>query len=162
MKPKDVKQRITGFRSPLDDGGIEWAEYEGDYVVARDLIDFLENRRVLYEESAYEETRPCIDSVADIRRWLTEAAHRLDPDSPLGPPLEAMRASCRSFVEYVGEPRPGLGAYELRMAMLQRHLGEMRGVFGILVGEMAVAFNLDIGSNIASMLPGTPSPPRHR
>ena len=148
VKPKDVKQRITGFSLSLDDGGIGWAEYETDYVVARDLIDFLENRRVLYEESAYEEIRPCIDSVIDIRRWLTE--------SPLGPPLEAMRASCRSFVGYVGEPRPGLGAYELRMAMLQRHLGELRGVFGVLIGEMAVVFNLDIGSNIASMLPGPP------
>ena len=54
MKPKDVKQRITGFSLPLDDGGIGWAEYETDYVVARDVIDFLENLRVLSEESASE------------------------------------------------------------------------------------------------------------
>jgi hypothetical protein len=100
----------------------------------------------------------CIDSVLEIRKFLTEQLSGLDSSSELAANLRAMRAACRKFLNAVGDTRGDI----VRYAFHQGHwaswvflgaLGEMRGVFGIHLAKIAAQHKLDVEDDLASTFP---------
>ena len=71
--------------------------------------------------------------------------------------LNAMRASCRKFLNVVGpappSPQPfgGPAGWAFNQA-----LGELRGVFGVHVGQLAVRYDLELPDELEAMLPASP------
>lgn len=96
MRFTEIVNRLNGISCPIF--GVQWTPPVLDVTVARRVIGFLEDRRVLYNPFAWEEPGHCVDSVLDIRRFLTSEIGDLPPDSDLVPRLKALRSACRKFL----------------------------------------------------------------
>lgn len=110
------KIKLTGISTPF--GGISWNLEKSDIEIAKDLINFLEDRRVLsmrftgngrdLELVASEEHRVCtistaphefaIKSVMEIRRRLRDDLERVKPKSKLVEPMKNLQRACRDFL----------------------------------------------------------------
>jgi hypothetical protein len=100
-----------------------------------------------------------VQSVLEIRHFLTAELGKLDGKSELSASLRAMRAACRKFLDRVGS-RDGRDV--IRFAnhhdswtswTFYSALGEMRGTFGVHLARIAAQFRLDIEDQLAAILP---------
>ncbi len=150
---------------------MSWEPPTVDVDVAHRVIVFLEDRRVLYEPAEVEVADHCIESVLEIRRFLTGVLGDGGIAEDLGGHLRAMRAACRHFltasraIDPGDDPdlwtpwrrdrdrdrfgyRSGLEDWNLNQA-----LGELRGVCGIHIAQIAVKYGIDLEEQLASILP---------
>jgi hypothetical protein len=157
LKFSEIANRLTGISTPL--GGVSWEASELASSAARRVIAFLEDRRVLYAPDQLEVPSHCVHSVLDSRQFLSSELGKLDSGSEFAASLRAMRAACRKFLERVGVD----GRDTTLFANQRGHwaswtfysaLGEMRGVFGVHLAQIAAHFKLDIEDGLASILPG--------
>lgn len=155
MKFSEIANRLTGISTPL--GGATWQPPELEVSAARRVIAFLEDRRVLYSPDSWEIPAHCLQSVIEIRHFLTAEVGKLDSKSELAASLRAMRAACRKFLDRVGSRdgdvlrharQDGWASYTFFSA-----LGEMRGTFGVHLAKAAAQFRLDIEDQLAAILP---------
>jgi hypothetical protein len=156
MRFSEIANRLTGISTPI--GGVSWQPAELELSAARRVVTFLEDRRVLYTPSELEVPTHCVDSVLQIRRFLTSEIGKLATKSDLAASLRAMRAARRKFLDSVG----GEDSDVVRHAREQGHyaswkfysaLGEMRGVFGIHLARIATCFQIDVEDSLATILP---------
>jgi hypothetical protein len=94
VKFDEIASRLTGLSCPIF--GAQWNPPEAQRTVARRTITFLEDRRVLYSPSQLEMPEHCVESIIQIRRFLTDELGKLQDTSELSNGLRAMRAACRS------------------------------------------------------------------
>jgi hypothetical protein len=156
MKFKEVINRLTGISTPVF--GVSWSPPDIEVTKARRVIRFLEDRRVLYNPSEMETPDYCVQSVLEIRRFLTQELNSLDEDSELSQGLRAMQAACRKFLDTVEQDDRRIitfGAHRGHYArwIFMSALGEMRGVFGIQIAKLAAQHGLDIEDELARTLP---------
>ncbi|MFT6556953.1 DUF6650 family protein [Sneathiella sp.] len=155
MKFKEVASRVTGLSSPIF--GISWNPPEPEIAVARRIITFLEDRRVLYVPSEMESPEYCVRSVLKIRSFLTEQLSGLSTKSDLTDTIRALRSSCRKFLNTVGENNEIVahGAHQGHWAswVFNGAVGEMRGVFGIHIARLAASHGLDVEDELATIIP---------
>ena len=145
---------MTGFSTPIF--GVSWEAPTSDVEVARRVVAFLEDRRVLYVPMEAEIRDHCISSVIEIRQFLTNVLGEDGFRPELADSLRAMRAACRKFcaeVEAGGGRWGGLWVSGLQDYVLNQALGELRGVFGVQAGQVAVRYGLDVEEGLASTLP---------
>lgn len=156
MHFKEVLGRLTGLSTPIF--CVSWNPPEPEVLVARRVVTFLEDRRVLYQPSSMECPDHCVQSVLEIRRVLTSEPQSLDSDSDLAQALRAMRAACRKFLDRIGanEDLITFGGHRGRWASREFNgaIGELRGVFGMHLARLAAAHELDIEGEFARLLPG--------
>lgn len=154
MKFREVVSRLTGFSVPVF--GVSWNPPEPEVTVARRVLAFLEDRRVLFNPYHLEVAEQCVSSVIDIRRFLTEEIGKLPGDSKLGEHMRGIRAACRKFLD---ETSPGsrrvlrphfAGPFE---AEFFTELGELRATIGLHVAALAVMHGLDVEGELAKTLP---------
>jgi len=154
MKFKEVLTRLTGISCPVF--GVSWNPPEAEIAVARRVLAYLEDRRVLYRPYDMEVPQYCIESVVEIRRFLTNEIAKLDASKEIAQTLRGMRAACRKFLDE-SHGSPGLGFHRRFHGPWDDHfsdaLGELRGIFGIHVARLAAEYGLDIEDDIASILP---------
>lgn len=157
MKFSEVARRLTGISCPLF--GITWDPGVAKVSAARRVLAYLEGRRVLFVPYEVEMPEHCVESILDIRRFLTAELGQLDDkDDDIAPHLRAMRASSRVFLNSAakleerggGFRRPFSGGQEWEF---NQALGELRGVFGIHVAQLSVKFGIDIEDDLATILP---------
>ena len=157
MRFKEVLARLTGLSTPVF--GVSWTPPEPHVQVARRVVAFLEDRRVLFVPSEMEVPDHCVRSVLEIRRFLTTELQSLDGDSEVAGSLRALRAACRKFMNTVGVRSDIIvfGANRGHWASWEFNgaLGELRGVFGIHIARLAAAHGLDVEDELASILPGS-------
>jgi hypothetical protein len=150
MKVQEIIARMNGLSTPV--GGISWTPPVPDVTKARQVISFLEDRRVLYNNMEYERPRHCIESVIRIRSFLTDQlAAESPPSAELAAIIRAMRAACRKFL---GNCRYMHRHNAQRDFILTVALGELRGEFGWLVGALAAKYGLDVEDDLATIIPG--------
>jgi len=75
MTFKEIVSRITGFSFPLF--GVSWNPSKPEIEVARKVITFLEDRRVLFIVYELESPSHCAESIVKIREFLTEQLFNL-------------------------------------------------------------------------------------
>jgi hypothetical protein len=163
MKFDDITSRVTGLSCPIF--GLSWNPPESERKIARRVITFLENRRVLFSPFEWEMPDHCAQSVIEIRHFLTEELQALDSDKELAQSLRGMRAACRKFLD--DDPWHGAPRRTGSRHMLESALGELRGVFGIHVAKLAAEYGLDVEDELAVILPNSDDdshepPARHR
>ena len=155
LKFTEIATRVTGFSTPIF--GVSWNPPESERTVAKRVIVQLEDRRVLYSPSEMEVPDHCVMSVVDIRRILSQELGVLDEKSALAMSLRAMRAACRKFLDSVqaNERIVRFGAHLGHFASWEFNgaVGELRGVFGVHLAQIAARYGLDIEDELASILP---------
>jgi hypothetical protein len=158
---KDIASRLTGISSPVF--GVSWNPPEAERTVAKRLITFLEDRRVLYSPSEMERPDHCVQSVLEIRKSLTTEIGKLDEKSDLTASIRAMRAACRKFLDTVQGDEGRIVRFGAQFGhyaswTFNSALGEMRGVFGIHIAKLATAYGVDVEDDLAAVIPGEDMP----
>lgn len=157
MKFSEILNRLTGVSCPVF--GVSWNPPELDRTVARRIIIFLEPRRVLYAPYEYEVIRPCIVSVTEIKNYLTSELQQMSENSELNGYVRAMRNACNKFLSACRDDDDNnFRYYALRPNNIYNWIfisaiGELRGVFGIMVGQIAKTYGLDVEDDLASIIP---------
>lgn len=155
MKFKELANRLTGISCPVF--GISWNPIETECTIARRIIIFLEARRVLYSAYEYESVCPCITSVTEIRNYLTSELSNIDENSKLNGYVRAMRTACNKFLSKC----PDKDEFRCRVCkpdniynwIFTSAVGELRGVFGVMIGQIAKAYGLDVEDELAQIIP---------
>ena len=157
MRFKDIANRITGFSIPIF--GISWNPPEPEIDIAKRVLVFLEDRRVLYNPYHLEVVDHCIQSVLEIRDFMTDQIGNLSTKSKLSAHLRVIRAACRKFLNDVQQdPHRSriLGPYHPGTfeSTFFTALGELRASVGMHVVAIALMYGLDIEGELESILPG--------
>jgi hypothetical protein len=157
----EISSRLTGISTPIF--GVSWEPAQSDIDAVRRTLGFLEDRRVLYAPDEAEEPQHCVDSVLRIREFLTDQLGRGGVPEDVSDSLRAMRAAARKFLDATDlkqlDRELGWSSQVLGSAGWRFHqaLGEMRGVFGIHIARLAVAYGLDVDEPLAAALPLDPA-----
>jgi hypothetical protein len=150
-----IASKITGFTTPVF--GISWEPPKNEQVIAKSVVTFLEDRRVLYNPTELELPHHCISSVLEIRHFLTEKMTELDQNSELVKNLRTMRSACRKFLDSAQRLDRGLSfshkSYDAWV--FYSSLGEMRGIFGFCLPQILLSYGLDIEKDLATILPAS-------
>lgn len=154
MKFREIIKRLNGISTPIF--GVSWNPNQTDKDQAKEIIAFLEDRRVLYNPSEMEIPSHCVSSVLEIRRFLTQKIG-VTQNKELLESLRAMRAACRKFLEAVGasEDIVRFGSHSGHWASwsFNGSIGELRGVFGVHITKIAAMYGLDVESDLSTILP---------
>src|SRR5437016_5716129 len=76
LKFKEIASKITGFNTSVFE--ISWEPPKNERAIAKSVVNFLEDRRVLYNPTELEVPHHCISSVLEIRQFLSEKMNDLD------------------------------------------------------------------------------------
>ncbi len=138
MTFKEIASKITGFSFPIF--GLSWNPSKSEIEVARKVMTFLEDRRVLYVVYELELPKHCAESVIKIREFLTEQLFDLDEKSELGTTLRAMRSACRKFLNTIQSQYYFDNDSRLSGMGEQIHfynaMGELRATMGVLIAKI--------------------------
>lgn len=155
---KKIARRLTGISTPIF--GISWNPPESEREIIRKLINFLEDRRVLYNPYWVETDEYAIRSVNEIRGEITETIGTLNEKCSAVENIRAMRAACRKFMNELEmrdkniEIHLGKAFYnELQHTITYQTLAELRAVFGIHIAQLSVKYGIDIEEDLARILP---------
>ncbi len=156
MKFKEIASRLTGISCPIF--GISWNPPEPEVTTARRIVTTLEDRRVLFTPSEVEVPSHCVQSVIEIRHFLTTELCRTQTSDALAAHLRAMRAACRKFLDRVqGKDREIISSANQHghwaSWVFMDALGQMRGEFGIHIAQLAVRYGLDVEKELATIIP---------
>ena len=89
--------RIRGFSTPF--GGLSWQAVEPGEAIARRVLLFLADRRVLYAKWQDEEVVHAVPkSVQEIRRFLSTLLDSRPQDDKLADVLVELQEHCRNFL----------------------------------------------------------------
>lgn len=154
MKFKEIVKRLTGISSPIF--GVSWNPNNTSNDVARRVIAYLEDRRVLFNPSEMEVPSHCVQSVIEIRSYLTQKILNAT-DKELINSLKALRISCRKFLDRVGSRddivRFGMNREHWASWEFNGAVGELRGVFGVHIARIAAMYGIDVEDDLSSILP---------
>jgi hypothetical protein len=133
---------------------LNWEKVSGDKDVARRVITFLEDRRLLFGERHTEDQMHCIDSAVAIRRFLTDELTNAKPGKSLEASLRAMRTACRNFVEAAGPDGRNFryqdGRHTDRFSLA---LGELHTLVGLQLAVIANQYGIEVEDDLAQILP---------
>ena len=73
---------VTGFSTPFV--GVQWTKTARDKDIARAVVVFLEDRRVLFADRHVEDEQHCVESVLQIRAFLTEQIKQIADETAQG------------------------------------------------------------------------------
>ena len=160
MKFKEIANRITGISCPIF--GLEWNPSVLESEVARKVIVYLEDRRVLYNPYEMELPNNCMDSIVQIRQFLTIKISELNATSKLGEILRGMRGSCRRFLDdtqkgwyfnkKVGKIDNLRNGGEIKF---YSDMGIFRGEMGIFIVQILIMYGVDCESELLEIVPLT-------
>ena len=158
MNYREILARLNGFSTPVF--GVSWNPPVPEITVAKRVVVFLENRRVLYNVYELEVPDHCVRSVIEIRHFLTEILGQLTDQQKLAVNLRAMRAACIKFLDVVQENRNRLIIRDSfdngpRSWTFFSGLGDLRTTIGLHLGILVVMYGLErpIDGELASILP---------
>lgn len=144
---------ITGVSTPF--AGVQWQKTDGDRQVARQVVTFLEDRRLLFADHHCEDLEHCITSALDIRTFLTEQITHVKPGKELEASLRLMRAACRRFIETGGpHGRQFRRAYSMYEADgFGMALGDLRTAIGHQLALILSQYQMPVEEELAAILP---------
>lgn len=155
MNFKKLASRVTGVSVPIF--GVSWNPPEPEIARAERIIAFMEDRRVLYNPCAWEEPDHCVDSVIQIRAFLTNELQTLERQSEIALRLTTLRAGCRKFLDTLQrhgiDGRRGMSRGMFSDFTFSVALGELRGVFGLQLLLLAQSYGLSVEDDLVSIFP---------
>jgi hypothetical protein len=152
---KEIASRITGLSIPIF--GISWQPDDSDIKIAKRVINFLEDKRVLYSPYDLEVPNHCVSSILEIRKMLTDEIGKLSQKKELYNDLQLMRSACRKFLDELQQYNVDIDR-PFQMSsfsgwVFYSALGELRGVIGIYISKIAVAYGIDVTGELTRIIP---------
>jgi len=155
IKLSELAKRINGFSVPVF--GLQWSAQKSERESVRAFLTFLEDRRVLYNPENLEVMAEVERSVLDIRKRCTEYLSELPEQSLAAGHIRMIRGACRDFLDH---PRANFrNLYSRDFGDIQDRagffvaLGELRAIVGVQVAFLAVRYEIEIESELASIVP---------
>jgi hypothetical protein len=158
---RDALRRVTGVSTPF--GGISWTPPASEREGLRKLIVFLEDRRALFNPYGVEAPQLVEHLVQEIRAELTRVLQSVGEDSRAAESLRTMRAGCQQYLTRASRfgngspwhrlPRLHYGVDEDEGDDFILALGELRGLFGACLVQIASTYNLTVHGDLARLLP---------
>ncbi len=157
MKWQQIIERMK-FSGQLFGFGGDFTVPESETTAAHRIIKQLEDRRVLIDPPFREDVSNCVKSIQEIRGMLTEELQKLLVESKIELNLQAMRAACRRFLDELNKHNIPISSAVDKLGPDQAShfhiaLGNLRAIFGIYIGKIAIEYNLDVHDDLASILP---------
>ena len=155
MKFSEIASRLNSIGTPFVSLG--WVPAKTDAAIARKVIRFLEDRRMLFNACAEEEPHHCYLSAIEIRKALTEELAEVTEGSDLFKHITGIRAACRRFLDSAPSSEDGFGLhdrYSMRSGQFFIALGELRATIGFHVALMAAKWKINVEKDLARVLPG--------
>jgi hypothetical protein len=151
----EVARRITGVSTPF--GGVQWADPGlPERQRVRNFILSVEDRRALYNPMQLEVRSDVEHSLHKLREDCTSALQSLSEDAFAVTAIRAIREACRRFHDdahtefrlfYRGDDR-----FEGHAGFFMA-LGALRATIGYQLALLSAHYNIDIESDLASILP---------
>jgi len=153
MDYKKILGRVNGVSVPIF--GISWNPVDEEKRAAREVLAFLEDRRVLYYPEEREGAQYCRQSVEEIRKALTQCLAELSSSSSadIVKYLKRFRKACRAFCDVIGRPGFDQENHVVQRSVLAQELGRLKRVAGPTVGALSVAYGIDVEDELASIIP---------
>ena len=139
----------------LGGGTVTWARTAGDRQIARSVITFLEDRRLLFGRRHLEDEEHCIHSANDIRIFIGRRISESDPGDQLEGALRVIRWAARRFVD-AGGPRGTNFSHRSSAAVTDRFslaLGELRAHVGAQLAVLTHVYELPVEYELAQIIP---------
>lgn len=147
--------RVSGGSFNVLGIGINWERTAGDEQVARAVVGFLEDRRLLFGDRHVEDEAHCVDSALECRAFLTDQIAHGGISEQLEIVLKAMRAAFRRFVEKAGPHGRnftyGYGPHGAETFGLA--LGDLRTSVGGQLAVIAWRYDIEVDDELARILP---------
>jgi hypothetical protein len=133
---------------------LNWEKVPGDEDVARRVITFFEDRRLLFGERHAEDELYCVYSATEIRRFLTEELTKAKPGRSLAESLRAMRTAMRMFVDAAGPDASNFRYHHGHMTdRFSLALGELRSQVGLHLAVIADQYGIEVEPDLAQIFP---------
>ncbi len=111
----------------------------------RSLVKFLEQRGALFQPFQNENHLYVIDSIAEIRTFLTQLLARVEEGSRIAIIVESLNRACRHFMNTTSKTAP---EKEVLYA-----LGALRKMFGVNLKDIQDSFSVKITGPLADFIP---------
>ena len=159
MTFKEIANKLTGFNIPIF--GVSWTPAKLEIEIAKKVIIFLEDKRVLYVVYELESPQHCITSVIQIREFLTTQMFDLGDKSELANILRAMRSACRKFLDSVQGQfyfDKGRGRIDPDLSIggqihFYNAMGELRATMAILIAKIIIMHGLNFEGDLINIIP---------
>lgn len=156
MNWRQLLSRLRGFT--IAGTGPSWEPIEAERDIAHRVVTFFEDRRVLYNPSHLEVPEHCVESVNEMRGFLTDTLADHHSTEGIAENLRAMRAACRRFLDTVQESggviiidnsfEGGPDAWKFFSA-----LGELRATIGLHLSIIAANHEIEIHGDLEKIVP---------
>jgi hypothetical protein len=139
--------RLTGLSA--FNFGAQWERVAGDEEVARRIMIFMADRRLLFGDRHDGDELECLHSSVKIRDHLTNQIVEAKPGRTLEQKLTLLREAARRFAD-----RAGPNASKFRESPVQYGLalGDLRTAFAVHLAAIAEEFDLELEYDLAQLV----------
>ena len=148
------RYRLTGISggNAAVSGGVQWDIVPSDRDVVVQLIDELEDRRLLWEDTVRKHADRCAASASYMREFIGTLLRTPSLGRNLKVELKIMRGHFRTFMSNLSEA--GLNRPDLvDPVALERVIGWLRKPVGEQVGLLAAQYDIQISDELATIVP---------
>ena len=153
---KEILRRITGFSVPIF--GIQWDPPPDQRRIARQVLDRMTDRRVLYAPYYRENERACQSSALDLRQDLGAIIDSAPEGTPVYKCAKDIQKACRIFMSGTDQldftARDPATAVATR-SIFEQSLTHFRKSVGDAMKNLVAAYGLDVEDELAAILPFT-------
>jgi uncharacterized protein DUF6650 len=133
---------------------LNWEKVPGDKDIARRVVTFLEDRRLLFGERHSGDEMHCVNSAIEIRRFLTDELARAKPGRSLDQSLRAMRTAMRAFVDAAGPDACNFKHhFPDQTDRFSLALGELHTLVGLHLAVIADQYRIEVEPDLRQILP---------
>jgi hypothetical protein len=156
-----MRYTLDSFTTSLPWFSAHWTQKKSDKKIAKVVIAFLEDRRVLFGQWTGEVPTHSLQSVFGIREFLRGQITSEDMGSDLSNTLKAMQAACRRFIDAAGDNGENFSRHRrftggLTLDAFAIALGDFRATMGFYIAALATQYEIDIHEDLAEILPPNP------
>lgn len=152
MTYNEIHKNVLKNKTPLHNVQCENLPSE-EIKAAEDIIDFLSNKRVLFNEVQMENGEHCGKSAIEIRNEITEIMKDFSRGSYLNNSLNKIRNACQKLNDKLGHPKFNKFSLPIQRSMMERELYIFREKVGSSLAEISITYGLDIPDYLAIIIP---------
>lgn len=129
-----------------------WEVTKENKATARKIINFLEDRRLLFGPRGEHPNDPeyCLESAKQIREYLGEQLQVGNPGQRLTQAIQEMRRACRRFIDRAG---PEANNFRQERDSFLVAVAELRTTFGFYIAALASKYGIAVDDDLANILP---------